>query len=235
MTAHVFISYARTDGRDYAAKLETALQAAGFRTWWDVRNLDPHQDFTGEIEQGISDAEQVVVCLTPDIKRSDSFVRREIQYALVSKKRIIPLRFADVVPPIHIINLTWIDFYTLGWDQAFIDLRQRLESTNDTYEVHVAPPDPYREYLKALYDQTVSYLQQTVFAMSSALIELRAESQSEAVIQQQALPLAFFERRGSRYRSVNTSSSVAFTKLSNITEGKCWCSAIQALAKQRRC
>ena len=196
MTGHVFISYARADGRDYAAKLEIALQSAGFTTWRDTRNLDPHQDFTAEIEQGISDAERIVVCLTPDIKRNDSFVRREIQYALVSKKRIIPLRFADVVPPIHIINLTWIDFFKLGWDQAFVDLRQRLENTDDTYEVPAALPDPYREYLKALYDQIVAYLQQTVFALSSTLIELQAESQPDAVIQRQALPLAFFGQMG---------------------------------------
>ena len=175
---------------------KSALQAAGFTTWRDTRNLDPHQDFTAEIEQGISDAEQVVVCLTPDIKRNDSFVRREIQYALVSKKRIIPLRFVDVVPPIYIINLTWIDFYKLGWDQAFIDLRQRLEASDDAYDVPASPPDPYREYLKALYDQIIAYLQQTVFALSSALIELRAEAQPDAVIQRQAFPLAFFGQAG---------------------------------------
>ena len=96
MSGHVFISYARTDGRDYAEKLEAELQAAGFTTWRDTRNLDPHQDFTAEIEEGISEASRVVVCLTPDSKRSDSFVRREIQYAMLCEKRIIPLRFADI-------------------------------------------------------------------------------------------------------------------------------------------
>ncbi len=115
---------------------------------------------------------------------------------MLCDKKIVPLRFANVVPPISIVNLTWIDFFKLGWDQAFVDLQQRLAATDDAYEVPVAPPDPYREYLKALYDQIVAYLQQTVFALSSALIELRAESSPDAVQQRQALPLAFFGQAG---------------------------------------
>ena len=34
----IFISYARADGREYAAKLESALQTAGFKTWRDTRS-----------------------------------------------------------------------------------------------------------------------------------------------------------------------------------------------------
>ncbi len=196
MTEHVFISYARADGRDYAEQLYSELNTRGIPAWYDQRNLDPNQDFTAEIEAGIEAASQVVVCLTPDIKRSDSFVRRELQYAMLSHKRIIPARFADVLPPIHIINLTWIDFLKLGWDQAFAALRERLSQPDSAYEIPATPDDPYRDYLKALYDQIVAYLQQTVFALSSALIELHAESSPDAVIQRQALPLAFFGQAG---------------------------------------
>src|SRR5689334_11601415 len=145
MTGHVFISYAREDGRDFAAKLETDLQAAQFPTWRDTRNLNPHQDFTAEIEAGINDASQVVVCMTPDIKRADSFVRREIQYAILCEKPIIPLRFADVKPPISIVNLTWIDFFKQTWGEAFGILRERLRQPGDAYEVPNKLLDPYHD------------------------------------------------------------------------------------------
>src|SRR6266849_4997423 len=108
LKSNIFISYSRKDGRNYAEELENQLQAIGFRTWRDIRNIDPAQDFTSEIEIGIESATYVAVCITPDSKRSDSFVRREIQYALAIKKPIIPLRFVEIVPPISIINNQWI-------------------------------------------------------------------------------------------------------------------------------
>src|SRR5262245_24305173 len=107
---HIFISYSRQDGNEYAENLESALQSRGLSTWRDTRNIDPTQDFTAQIENGIEAASHIVVCVTEDSKRSDSFVRREIQYALLSKKPVIPLRFSDIKPHISIVNFEWIDF-----------------------------------------------------------------------------------------------------------------------------
>jgi hypothetical protein len=79
---HVFISYARSDGYAAAQELNQFLQANSIATWQDVRDLDPYQDFSAEIETAIEAAMHVVVCLTPSIvERKDSFVRREIIYA----------------------------------------------------------------------------------------------------------------------------------------------------------
>ena len=133
MTAHIFISFARSDGREFAEHLEKDLQAAGFTTWLDNRDIGEYRDFTAELEQAIEQATVVIVCLTP-AANSNSFVRREIQYALLSDKRIIPLRFADVRPPIHIINRTWIDFYVQSWDQSLDTLIQRLKLSSETFD-----------------------------------------------------------------------------------------------------
>ena len=51
--AQVFISYSRRDGNEIAGDLETALRDHGFGVWRDVRNIDPAQDFTADIERGI--------------------------------------------------------------------------------------------------------------------------------------------------------------------------------------
>ncbi|MDX1992258.1 MAG: TIR domain-containing protein [bacterium] len=193
MTDHVFISYARRDGVFFAERLDEALQRTGLSTWCDYRHLDPAQDFTAELEKAIEAAQQVVVCLTPDSKREDSFVRREIQYALAQNKPIIPLRFAEVVPPIHIVNLTYIDFYNRVWETAFDELLRRLNLAA-RYQPPALPDDPYREYLNQLYGQIVHYLNRTVFS----LIALNTEDTPDAVdlVQEQpasALPLAFFD------------------------------------------
>jgi hypothetical protein len=64
---HIFISYARSDGHAAAQELNQLLQANSIPTWQDVRDLDPHQDFSAEIEIAIEAAMHVVVCLTPSI------------------------------------------------------------------------------------------------------------------------------------------------------------------------
>lgn len=79
---YVFLSYARADSL-WAERLERDLLAQGVATWRDRRDIDPSQDFTGEIERAIRGASHVLACLTPAVKeRGDSFVRRELAYAL---------------------------------------------------------------------------------------------------------------------------------------------------------
>ncbi|MBK8032209.1 MAG: toll/interleukin-1 receptor domain-containing protein [Chloroflexi bacterium] len=113
---HVFISYARKDGADESLCLYNDLEANGISAWRDQR-IDPTADFTGEIEDAINRATHVVVVVTPDLKRTDSFVRLEIGYALTQKKPIIPLVFPGGHRPIVIINHTYISF--AEWDVGF--------------------------------------------------------------------------------------------------------------------
>ncbi|MEQ8673155.1 MAG: SUMF1/EgtB/PvdO family nonheme iron enzyme [Aggregatilineales bacterium] len=122
---HIFISYARKDGKDSSQRLYQALLADGFTAWRDQR-IDPTQDFTAEIETAINNAWLVVVIVTPDIKRDDSFVRLEIGYALTQKKRILPLMFPGGHRPITIINHTYIDF--TDWNSGYVALVQRLKN-----------------------------------------------------------------------------------------------------------
>ncbi len=195
MTAdgHIFISYARQDGRDLAARLDTDLRAAGFSTWRDTRDIDPNQDFSAELERAIAASTHVVCCITPDTRRDDSFVRREVGYALAVKKPVVPLIFGDTLPPIQIVNVTRVDFSRASWQRALDDLRARLRGVPETPAPPTAPDDPYRDYLNDLYQQIVRYLNMTVFS----LVSLRGEAAPDAVeAPRSALPMAFFEMAG---------------------------------------
>jgi nucleoside 2-deoxyribosyltransferase len=211
MTLHdydVFISYARNDGVSYAERLERDLPRMGFRTWRDKRLLDPNQDFTAELERGIERSAQVICLITPDTRRDDSFVRREIAYALALGKPIIPLIFQDTLPPIHIINVTHVDFTRQAWASALGDLRQRLAHDLSMLQTgaFTPPQDPFRDYLNVLYKQIIAYLNQTVFALASGytqqdLIHLKTLAADDAVdtgddLGDSALPLAFFDMAG---------------------------------------
>ncbi|HVO44150.1 MAG TPA: SUMF1/EgtB/PvdO family nonheme iron enzyme, partial [Aggregatilineales bacterium] len=122
----VFISYARRDGSDEAEHLFQSLSAEGITAWRDTRSMNPYEGFDSEIEKAIETATHVCVCVTPDIRREDSFVRREIAFALELEKPIVPLVFPDGYRPITIINHTYIDFG--NWDAGMLALLTRLRS-----------------------------------------------------------------------------------------------------------
>ncbi len=179
-TKHIFISYAREDGAAFAQQLDDALRAKGFPTWRDTRGIDPAKDFTAEIEVAIKAASYVVVCITPDTERDNSFVRREIQYALVVGKPVIVAKVdAKTPPPIHVINNTWIEFHK-GWDGAFNQLDSILQKSTDGYhppELSPKTADPFRAYLENLYERSVRFLDQAVIK----LIDLTPEDTPDAV------------------------------------------------------
>src|SRR5215472_17191688 len=165
MEYDVFISYARKDGSQYAERLERDFVAAGLKPWRDQRDLDPNQDYTAELEHAIENSESVVCCMTPDTKRDDSFVRREIGYALAIHRPIIPLIFQGTIPPIHIVNVTREDFTQAEWSRAFPQLVRRLRRGEGPQDQKYSPPDDqFRDYLSALYEQIVSLLKHTVFS-----------------------------------------------------------------------
>lgn len=193
MSRRVFISYSRKDGNDYAEKLQTQLESAGFTVWRDTRNINPAQDFTAEIEIGIEQADIVAVCVTPDIKRANSFVRREIQYAAAVNKPTFPCRVVEIPPIISIINNEWLEFHR-DWDASFQRLCQlvidpNLNNPSGTYQQ--APDEPFKDYLQALYRQIVRYLDQAVIR----LIDLEAEATPDAVPRKRTddILLEFFE------------------------------------------
>jgi len=198
---HVFISYARQDGREYAERLDNDLASAGFRTWRDTRSINEYQDFSAEIENAIRAASYVAVCVTPSIDANPhSFVRREIIYADSKQKPIIPLVFPNADVPTLVNHLTWIPFcagkkpgQTLDYDGGLAQLLARVQQA-PTPTAQRESSDPYREYLKALYDRIVYYLNQTVFS----LITLHSQATPDAVeeIAAQALPMAFFDMAG---------------------------------------
>ena len=140
-------------------------------TWRDERVLNPDLDFTAELETAIEKSHRVVCCITPDVRRSDSFVRREIGYAMAVGKPVVPLVFDDTVPPISIINVTREDFTHTPWNEAMERLIIRLSRSDDGDLVSI---DPFADYLGSLYKDIVSTLRQLVFTE----IELRVDLDS---------------------------------------------------------
>ena len=145
---YVFVAYSRVDGQTVAEHLCDELQSHGIDTWYDTKHLDPYVDFSWEIEQVIEKSTHVIVCITPDVRCSDSFVRREISFALVMGKPILPLMFPEGLCPITIINHTSIDFQ--NWDIGFSALLEQLKGDDEEKLIPKTRCEKQLVYLQAI-------------------------------------------------------------------------------------
>jgi len=185
----IFISYARAQ-REYAEKLDQDLQKRGFETWRDLRDLDPFQDFTGEIENAIHAASAIVVCLTEDVKkRGNSFVRREIAYALQRGIRVLPVVFPGGELPVHLSTWTAVFVkdqydYSRAFEEIIEILRRPREKVQ--YFEYYDPPHLVT-YLNNLITFTSTSLQRSVYK----LLNLMAIDAPEAIAASSASSLVF--------------------------------------------
>jgi hypothetical protein len=83
--------------------------------------MDESLDFTAQLELAIEAAMAVIACVTQDVRRRDSYVRREIAYAQACDKRIAVARFAAIRPPISVVTNTYFEFHS-DWTGAFARL-----------------------------------------------------------------------------------------------------------------
>jgi len=106
----IFISYGRNDTLELAQKIASWLREQGHEPWLDVENgIPPSKPFDVRIEVGIKESTLVLALLSPWSVRPEGFCRNEILYAQAHKINILPVRIADVTPPIQIISLNYLD------------------------------------------------------------------------------------------------------------------------------
>jgi HEAT repeat protein/DNA replication protein DnaC len=189
--SHVFISYSRIDEirLHHASQLEKALRAAGLSTWRDTRGIGPDRDFGVEIEKAIDKAQAVIVCVTKDTLREDSFVRREIQWTLLKDKEryeqhrthlpLLVVRIEDYIPPIVIANKTFFECWKdrTGEMARLIEYLQALPAQDAEPALPQLTFDPLRPYVESLYERAKDFLE----ARIERLIELETEERPEAV------------------------------------------------------
>jgi TIR domain len=99
---HVFISYARRDGRNFAAWLEGALKLRGFNAYLDRKDIVPGEPWRTRLVELIRAADTVVFVVTPAAVTSD-VCRWEAEQAVEHGKRILPAILKPVprrlIPP----------------------------------------------------------------------------------------------------------------------------------------
>ncbi len=119
---HIFISYAKKDTKSLAMDLAENLNALeNVSAWVDVEGIDYGDEWETLIQRQIARCDYMVVLYSPDINRhiddesqTESYVIKEIRYAQMRKKPIIPVMAQDTEPPMSLISIQYIDYANEG-------------------------------------------------------------------------------------------------------------------------
>jgi tetratricopeptide (TPR) repeat protein len=106
----IFISYGRQDASAFSKRLADWLRSQGYQPWLDVENGIPAgARFDTRLEAGIAESNLLIALLSPGSLHPEGFCRNELLFAIDKRIPIIPVRIAEVTPPIQIISLNYID------------------------------------------------------------------------------------------------------------------------------
>ncbi len=92
----VFISYSRRN-LEFAYSLHKRLVDDGFRVWFDQVSIPHGVDFQNQIDDGIEKAHNFVFIISPHSVNSP-YCLKEIERAVLRKKRIIPILHQELAP-----------------------------------------------------------------------------------------------------------------------------------------
>jgi WD40 repeat protein len=124
----VFISYARKDGSQLAARLQRELTDAGIDAWLDTQRLHAGAIWTDSIEREIDTRHVTIALLTSGSYKSE-ICRAEQLRALRKGKRLIPVLAAkNADRPLYLESLQYRDFsdpvaYQAQFEELLGDIR----------------------------------------------------------------------------------------------------------------
>jgi hypothetical protein len=103
----IFLSYSRGDAQQ-ADNWVADLEHFGYRVWIDRAGIRGGQQWKATIVRAIQEAQVLILLLSPNSARSDN-VRREIDLAVETEKRIIPVEIQPTtIPPTLLYQLAGV-------------------------------------------------------------------------------------------------------------------------------
>lgn len=112
----IFLSYGHDEFAPLAEKLLQDLKQRGHEVWFDRNELRAGAAWERSIEAGLDwvAAEPgrgfVILLMTPhSVRRPNGYCLNEVAYALNQRVPIVPAMLVDVVPPLSISAIQWLD------------------------------------------------------------------------------------------------------------------------------
>jgi formylglycine-generating enzyme required for sulfatase activity len=122
--ARIFISYSRMD-ESFARRLAASLSNLGADVWIDVEDIPAGMKWSSAIQQGLDNAELMIVIISPDSMTSRN-VEDEWQYYLDHGKPIIPVLLHPAQVHFQLSRIQYVDFHNQEYDTAVRRLHTEL-------------------------------------------------------------------------------------------------------------
>jgi formylglycine-generating enzyme required for sulfatase activity len=146
--ARIFISYSRTD-ESFARRLAASLSNLGADVWIDVEDIPAGMKWSSAIQQGLDNAELMIVIISPDSMTSRN-VEDEWQYYLDHGKPIIPVLLHPARVHFQLSRIQYVDFHSQEYETAIRRLHTELARKG-------VPLDPLQGDLDPLPPATPSH------------------------------------------------------------------------------
>ena len=122
--SRIFISYSRID-ESFARKLALNLSRMGADIWIDVDDIPAGVKWSTAIQQGLDNADVMLVIISPDSMQSPN-VEDEWQYYLDQNKPVIPVLWRPAKIHFQLNRVQYIDFHNLDFEAALKKLHTEL-------------------------------------------------------------------------------------------------------------
>jgi hypothetical protein len=144
----VFVSYSRKD-KAFVQQLHEALVAQKRDVWIDWEDIPATADWWREIQEGIDASNNVLFVISPDSAES-KVCQQEINYAVSSNKRIIPILLRTVAgnQGLHpnVTSHNWVIFEGADFYQSFASLAKAMDTDLDHVRAHTRILTKAREW-----------------------------------------------------------------------------------------
>lgn len=157
----VFISYARSDGENFATQLRKKLEAKSIPLWQDRIGMEGGRDWWLQIQEALDHVQFMVLVMTPAALRSP-IVKKEWRYARQQGVCVYPVKadtdldFQSV--PRWMRDRHWYDL-DAEWDKFLNDLNRMCEQPRIPFMVEDLPanfvqrPDAFEPLIHCLLDE----------------------------------------------------------------------------------
>ena len=135
----VFFSYSRDD-EALAIRLDGDLDAAGFDSFLDQKDIPPGFPWAETIQRKLEESSSVVVVLSPQSVASRA-VLDEVEYALDVGKRVVPVLYKKCNIPLRLKRLQYVDI-TTDYDAG---LKRLIAALSDDHAAAATPEPPAPE------------------------------------------------------------------------------------------
>lgn len=141
MTKNIFMSYSRRE-LGFVDDLVGKLEGENYEVWLDYRALIPGTPWKEQIDQGLSEADTVLLVVSKAALASE-YVALEWRHFLETKQRFILLIFEAVDLPKELEQFEWVDFrgsYAAGLKELFSQLKQPIKEEHSVPETGFKAP-----------------------------------------------------------------------------------------------